>query len=148
TATNAEGSATKVSEPTAVVVAAPEAPTYVGPVELDILGDPIVGEGMRVDTDASDWTGEPAPVLTTGWYRCDAASAYLADPAHADSDCTPVGTDPTYEVDLADVGSVIVAVVTATNGEGSVTKVSEPTSVVVAPPDDLEVTTTVLPGGV
>jgi hypothetical protein len=118
TATNAGGSTTAQSPPTAIVKRPPlnsGAPA--------ITGTPTQGWTLTV-TDGS-WTNNPTS-LTRKWRRCDSAGGACVDIAAA--------TDPTYMSTEGDVASTIRAVVTASNAEGSTSVASAPTPVI-APVD-------------
>ena len=73
-------------------------------------GSPSTGETLTASLGA--WTGTPPISYAAAWHRCDAAGA----------GCAAVGgqTTQTYAVTTADIGSTLRFVVTATNGEGTV----------------------------
>lgn len=113
TATNANGSGNAVSAATSPVVALPG--TIDPPV---ITGKPAVGETLTATTGT--WTQSPTS-FSFGWKACDANAGT----------CTTVpGDAQTYVVSPGDVGSRLVAVVTARNAAGSKTVESAPTAVV------------------
>jgi hypothetical protein len=116
TATNANGSRNAVSAATTPVVALPA--TIDAPV---ITGKPVVGETLTTTTGT--WTQNPTS-FSFAWKACDATGVT----------CTTVAGDTqTYVVAPGDVGSRLVAVVTARNAAGSTTVESAPTAIVVAP---------------
>jgi hypothetical protein len=115
TATNANGSRNALSAATAPVVDLPA--TIDAPV---ITGKPAVGETLATTTGT--WTQSPTS-YSYAWKVCDASGVT----------CTTVAGDAqTYVVAPGDVGSRLVAVVTARNAAGSTTAESAPTAVVVA----------------
>jgi len=117
TASNGGGSATAVSQPTAVVIAA-SAPvnTYI-PV-VTPLGEPALG--VTYDASAGSWTGTPVIIYGYQWLRCDGSG----------SSCQPIAgaTGTSYVLTAADLNRSVEVEVTATNSGGSQTAVSLPAS--------------------
>jgi uncharacterized repeat protein (TIGR01451 family) len=120
TGTNSAGSATGTSPPTAVVTAAPSAPSNTG--VPTISGSTVVGQTLTANPGT--WTGNPTPALSYQWQRCDAAGANCADIVGA--------TSTTYVLTGADGGRRLRVVVTGTNASGSASAQSAPTAVVTA----------------
>ena len=107
TASNAAGSRTAESETTGIV--APSPPANVIPPS--IMGDPYLGEDLSVDD--GQWSGTE-PSFTYQWQRC------------RNGTCTDIADEAEYTVSRGDLGSKLVAIVTATNGAGSATVASAP----------------------
>jgi hypothetical protein len=118
TGTNAGGSATAASAPSAVVAAAPPVNTAAPSVSG------TARDGQTLGSTAGSWSGTPAIALARQWQRCDAAGEACLDVAGA------IGT--TYVLSSADVGSTIRLRVTGTNTGGSAGAVSAPTAAVAA----------------
>ncbi len=116
TATNASGSASESSAPTAVVPGpTPEvAPPHQVSIPV-ISGDALVGRTLF--SSPGEWSGSEPMSFTFRWLRCHA-------------DCVQVGEGPSYAVSAEDVGSTIRSRVTATNAAGSASESSAPTAVV------------------
>jgi hypothetical protein len=92
-----------------VMVAVPQfatAPENTSPPVLE--GTPTVGEALSCTTGA--WTGEPAPILTEQWLRNGAP--------------IPGATAGTYAVQAADEGDSVACEVTAANGAGRKSTIS------------------------
>jgi hypothetical protein len=125
TATNADGSASAQSDPTAVVAAAAPNAAPKNTVRPSISGGTTVGDELTADDGT--WTGSPTS-YSYQWERCDFDSAT----------CTVVlgATGKTYGVRSADVGFRVRVNVTAKNAKGSANANSLPTDVVTpkAPP--------------
>ena len=119
TASNAGGSAQALSTPTLPIATLP----------LD-LGAPAVSgiarQGQTLSTSDGAWSGTPAPALSYQWERCNSSGA----------SCAPIaGASANEYVPLsADVGSTLVAAVTATNAAGSVTVASVASATVASAP--------------
>src|SRR5688500_5534445 len=90
---------------------------------VTIAGEPVVGGALRA---VADVTGDPAPVLTYMWERCDAIFG-----CHA----VAGATSETYVPVADDVGWTLVVRVTATNDEGFDRRKSEPTAPVQPAPE-------------
>jgi subtilisin family serine protease len=125
TATNAVGSETGISDPTAVVETAP-----VGPLPPVSLSPPtIVGtatEGQTLSGSEGTWGGSFPVAYAYAWQRCDATGAGCVDAAGA--------TGASYVLTSSDVGASLRVVVTATDAGGSTSATSLPTAVVAAAP--------------
>jgi hypothetical protein len=119
TATNAAGSGTASSAPSAVVAALPPANT----TPPAIAGTPK--QGQTLTADAGSWSGTPGS-YSYDWLRCDAGGA----------NCTIVGagSSPSYTPAASDVGSTVRVAVTSSNSAGSATATSSPTAVVAGLP--------------
>jgi hypothetical protein len=103
-ATNAAGSATSASSPTAIVSAAPASvspPTISG----------TAMEGQSLAASPGSWSGYPEPSLSYQWERCDGAG----------QSCLPIAgaTSSSYTALAADVGATLAVTVGASNGAGS-----------------------------
>ena len=117
TATNADGSTSANSKPSAVVSgnvlpSSTVAPAVSGTAEV----------GSLLTTTTGTWKG--GPTLTVQWQRCDKAGKACVSVAGA--------TGTGYGVLQADVGSTLVSVVTARNDLGTATATS-PATAVIAP---------------
>jgi hypothetical protein len=120
TATNADGSASAQSAPTAVVAAGAGGSTAPrNTARPTISGTPKVGEELTVDEGS--WTANPTS-YSYQWQRCDIDVAT----------CTIIvgATGKTYGVRLADLGFRLRVNVTAKNAHGSANANSAPTAVV------------------
>lgn len=115
TATNVDGSLTANSKVSGVISANVPPANTAAPV---VSGTAEVGSLVTTTTGA--WTGGPG--LTVQWQRCDKAG----------KSCTAVAgaTGTAYGVLSADVGSTLVAAVTAKNNLGSASATSAATAVV------------------
>jgi hypothetical protein len=124
TATNAGGSASATSSATAAVVqAAPATPVPPANSTVPALtGDALVRSTLSVDTGT--WS-DPQAALGVAWQRCAADGTACATIAGA--------TGTSYTLTDDDAGSVLEAVVTATNDGGSSSAVSSPSAVVTHP---------------
>lgn len=124
TATNADGSASAQSDPTAVVTAGTSSAAPKNTAPPTISGTPKVGQELTADPGT--WTGNPT--FAYQWQRCDLDVVL----------CTNVvgATGTTYGVRIADLGFRLRVVVTAKNAKGTATATSAPTAVVTptAPP--------------
>jgi subtilisin family serine protease len=121
TATNAVGSETGISEPTAVVVAAPA-----GPLPPVNMAAPTIGgtatEGQTLTASEGTWTGSFPVAYAFAWQRCDATGAGCVATAGA--------SGASYVLTSSDVGSTLRVVVTATDSGGSTAATSFPSGVV------------------
>ena len=115
-ATNADGSATSTSNPTAVIQT--DRPTNTR--APSISGTPVVGN--RLTANRGEWVGNTPITYSFQWLRCNTAGGDCAE--------IPGATDNIYVVANADVGRTIRARVTARNDAGSRSAVSNPTAVV------------------
>ncbi len=79
-------------------------------------------QGKTLSASTGTWTGTPAPSFSYQWQRCNGKA----------SNCKPISkqTKPTYKLTVADVGSRIAVLVTATNSAGSGTAKSTATKAV------------------
>jgi len=118
TASNSAGTASVVSAPTAAVSAVAPSSTSAP----TISGQATVGQALAVSTGG--WAGTTPMTFTYQWNRCDSAGA----------NCAPIAgaTGSTYTLGAADVGSTIVAAVTAGDQSGTATASSAATAVVQA----------------
>lgn len=124
TASNAEGTASAVSDATAIVTSG-STPTLTA--EPRIAGSAVVGE--QLTATAGSWIGDQPIALAHQWVRCG------ADGGNPDgSNCTNISgaTGTTYVLTTADVGSRLRIRETATNPSGSRTAASNPTAAVKA----------------
>jgi hypothetical protein len=117
--TNAGGSTSAQSAPTAAVTAPPAntaPPTITGLAQV----------GATLTAANGTWTGFPAPTFTYQWERCDTAGANCVNIASA--------TNQSYVLAGADAGSRIRDKVTGTNSVSAVTAESAATSTITVPP--------------
>ena len=121
TATNADGSASASSVPTAVIVAAAAKPGPANTSAPTITGTPRVGE--KLTGDRGHWSGGSI-TYKYFWTRCGAAG----------NGCSNIGgaTATTYTLISTDVGNTLRFKVRATNANGSTTATSAATAVVTA----------------
>jgi hypothetical protein len=120
TATNTSGSSSATAQPTVVV-----APLLPVNTHVPVLAG-VVQQGNAVGVTATAWVATPDTTYATTWERCAADG----------TGCQPIAgaTGGTYTPVAADVGHGLVAVVTATGSDGSVSAVSRAQVVVIAPP--------------
>lgn len=118
TASNVYGSANQDSAATSPVPSAP-----VNNSSPALSGEARIGEVLT--TSDGNWLGYPVPGFTYQWLRCNASGA----------SCLPIAneTSSTYTLAAEDVGVTVRARVVATNSEGSASKESSPSSVVLGP---------------
>ena len=124
TASNADGTASALSDATAVVTSG-GVPTPTG--EPVISGSPVAGQ--RLSATNGSWTGDQPMTFAYQWVRCG------ADGGNPDgSNCTTISgaTGTTYVLTSAEVGSRMRVRVTAMNSSGSQTAASNPTGTVKA----------------
>jgi dipeptidyl aminopeptidase/acylaminoacyl peptidase len=116
TATNDFGTATAVSEPTAVLAGTAPTNTF----RPTISGTEESGQSLFAGNGT--WSGSTPFTFTYEWRRCNASGG----------SCTPIAgaTSQTYIVQPGDVGATLVVAVTAKNSTGSATVVSLPTGVI------------------
>ena len=105
TATNALGSSSASSEPSAVVRGAP--PSNTAPPAISGTAQ----QGQTLSASTGTWTSSSTPSYTYQWQRCDMS----------EEGCTPIegATNASYQIGEADVGATIRVRVTATNPAGS-----------------------------
>jgi hypothetical protein len=121
TATNADGSASASSVPTAVVVAAAAKPGPGNTSAPTIAGTPQVGQTLT--GDKGKWSGGSL-TYKYFWTRCDATGKGCSNISDA--------TATTYALTSTDVGNTLRFKVEATNANGSTTATSAATAVVTA----------------
>jgi hypothetical protein len=121
TASNAGGSGSAASNPTAPVTSAN---TPVNTAPPTITGSPAIGQVLTATPGT--WTGSLPITFSYKWQRCNSAG----------SGCLPISAplSSTYTVISADVGVTLRVQVTATNAGGSVQAMSAPTGVVTSKP--------------
>jgi hypothetical protein len=117
TATNADGSTVRASNPTARVQPAPGGPTNTA--RPTITGDAIVGQSLTA-TEGT-WTGAPTS-FAFQWQRCDIDAIVCGN--------VPGATGRTYGVRAADVGFRVRVEVTARNESGAATARSSASAIV------------------
>jgi hypothetical protein len=115
-ASNADGQAAAFSKPTAVVSDNQAPKNTAHPM---VTGTPQPGEELTASNGT--WTGG-VTTFAYQWQRCDAAGTGCVDVTGA--------TGKTYGVRAADVGHTMRVAVTAKNGHGSTTVMSDVTAVV------------------
>src|SRR5579872_2445957 len=118
TATNSSGNGTATSRPTATVAATGQAPKNTS--VPTISGTPK--ESSTLTVDKGGWSGTAPITFAYQWQRCDATGGNCANIAGA--------TNTTYVATSNDVGGVLRADVTASNGRGSTLATSQETGIV------------------
>jgi hypothetical protein len=118
TATNAGGSASATSAPTATATAAP--PVNTAPPTIS----GTVQDGRTLTAGDGTWTGTPTISYARQWRRCDSSGANCADISGA--------TGSSYALTAADVGKTIRVAVRGTNAGGSASATSSASAVVAA----------------
>ncbi len=119
TATNGNGSAAASAQPTAVVAGIPPVNTH--PPVVKGQGS-TVQQGTQVSITATTWNANAETTYSSIFERCDASGANCQVLAGT--------TSGSYMPTAADVGHTLVAVVTATNPDGSLPAASAPSPVV------------------
>ncbi len=122
TATNAEGSASATSAPTAVIV---QQTPPVNTAEPQISGSPV--EGNTLSTTTGTWSGAGSISYAYQWVRCDSGGG---NPDGSNCPTIPGATGSSYTLTADDIGRRLRVQVTATNGAGSTAVASNPTDVV------------------
>jgi hypothetical protein len=117
TASNAVGSSSAASAPTAVVTATEEPPVNTAPPAITGTAVP----GTTLTADPGLWSGTEPIAYAYQWQRCDSAGAGCLDIAGASA--------KTYTVATADAGSSLRVVVSASNAAGSGSATSATTGV-------------------
>lgn len=120
TATNADGSAQALSDPTAVIAAAGATPANTA--KPTISG--TAREGQTLTASNGSWSGTTPLSFSYRWTRCSAAVSNCAVVSGA--------TGQTYLLTAADVGNRLIVTVTATNATGSSSASSSASEVVQA----------------
>jgi hypothetical protein len=115
-ATNADGSDTATSNPTAVIRSARPANT----TEPSISGEPVVGNTLQANR--GEWVGEQPITYSFVWLRCSDQGTNCSE--------TPGANDTQYEVRDSDLGRRIRVRVVARNDRGARSALSNPTAVV------------------
>ncbi|HEY2319666.1 MAG TPA: hypothetical protein VGH67_15270 [Solirubrobacteraceae bacterium] len=116
-AANSSGTTTAVATPSGVVAALPPAATHAP--ALSTLG---VQQSVPVGVDKGSWQATGPSAYTTVWERCNSSGVSCS--------AISAATATSYTPTAADVGHTLVAVVTATNVDGSVASASPPSDVV------------------
>ena len=124
TATNADGSASATSAPTAVVSSASAPANTAAPT---ISGTTQVGSTLTADKGT--WNGSPTG-YAYAWSRCDQTGSSCADINGA--------TASTYKLAQVDAGATLRVRVSATNSAGSTSATAVPTAVVQSPPPTVQ----------
>jgi hypothetical protein len=122
TATNTVGSASAPSAVTGVVSSGATPP--VNTSLPTIAGVPQ--QAQTLTASPGGWSGLPAPTFAYQWQRCNSAGSNCGD--------LPGATASTYTLGLADVGTTLRVVVTASNSSGTAAATSAVTAAVSAPP--------------
>jgi hypothetical protein len=118
TATNAQGSASAASEPTAAVAAIPPSNTTAPTVSGEAK------DGQTLSASTGSWSGSAPISYAYQWLRCDNKGEGCAE--------ITVATTSAYTLAHQDVGSTLRVKVTATNTGGSVSATSKQTGVIAA----------------
>ena len=118
-ATNADGSTTAASNPTARVQPATGGAVPTNTARPTITGDPRVGESLTANDGT--WSNTPTS-FAYQWQRCDIDAIVCGS--------VPGATGKTYGVRAADVGFRVRVQVTARNASGAGTATSAATSIV------------------
>jgi hypothetical protein len=114
TASNAGGSATAQSAPSAIVAAVPPQST----APPDVSGTDATGQTLRSSTGS--WTGTAPLSYAYQWQRCNSSGVGCANVSGA--------TSGTYTLTSADAGSTMRVHVSASNSAGSAAATSQPTA--------------------
>jgi hypothetical protein len=121
TASNADGSDTAVSDPTAIVQGSAR-PRNISPPTIS--GSPVIGATQTADPGT--WSGTQPISFTYQWRSCNASGG----------GCSPISgaTGRTYVARQSDVGRTLRVRVTARNDIGDETETSAPTAVITEEP--------------
>ena len=120
TAANSEGTASAVSNPTAIVQSASTAGPPRNTGAPTISGTPQVGQTLTANNGS--WVGAQPITFTYHWRRCDSNGANCSDISTA--------TAKTYVLTSADQGTTLRVRVTAKNARGSRAATSAPSPVI------------------
>jgi hypothetical protein len=120
TATNAKGSSSRASEPTAPI--ASRVPTNTAPPAISEITS-AADNSTTYSASTGTWTGAATITFKYQWRRCNASNT---------TSCSDIGgaTTATYIPVAADIGSRLRVVVTATNSFGTANTTSEASNVV------------------
>jgi chitodextrinase len=122
TNSNAYGSASATSDPTAVVAdPGPIAPSNTSPPTISGTAQ----MGQTLTADPGQWAGTQPISYAYQWQSCDQNGANCSDIVGA--------TSQTYTLTIFDVGNTVDVEVTASNTAGSSTATSNPSAVVTVP---------------
>lgn len=119
-ATNADGSANALTNPSSTVAAAGQTGAPVNSKAPTISGTPAVGQQLRVA--AGDWGGAQPISFSFQWLRCDASGNNCVTISNA--------TDDAYTATEADQGKTLRARVTARNSAGTANVLAAQTTAV------------------
>jgi hypothetical protein len=116
TATDTTGSVIATAAPTVPIASAPPVNTHVPTIKG------TAQQGMLVGATGTTWSATPDTTFSYSWQRCaaDGTNCHTVNRA----------TSGVLVLTAADVGDTLVALVTATNADGSRTVVSAPSAVV------------------
>ena len=120
-ATNADGTSSKNSNPTAAVQGPQTAGPPVSTAPPTISG--TAQQGKTLTTTNGSWQGDQPQTYTYQWRRCDAAGGACANIANA--------TGQSYLAQAADIGHTLRVIVTGHNALGESSATSAPSAVVV-----------------
>lgn len=118
TASNADGSASAASNPTATVTAAGRRPASINPPTIS--GTPTVGQTFTANPGT--WTATQPISFTYQWLRCSKIGG----------DCSSISgaTQKSYTLTSVDAGNTLRVRVTAKNSAGTTTSTSVPSAVI------------------